>query len=158
MKKILAISDNHGNKEIVDKILSIEEYDLAIHLGDSEFNKKWVEARFDYCVEGNNDFSGLPLEIAFELEGLNFLILHGHTYGIYTHNWMELPLQVAKKEGVDVLIHGHSHIPYINEENNIFSSCPGSTTIPRSEDGPTYAIYTIENGKIYGEIRTIPVL
>ncbi|CAM9095524.1 metallophosphoesterase family protein [Mycoplasma todarodis] len=158
MKKIIAISDNHGNKEIVDKILSIEEYDLAIHMGDSEFGKMWAEARFDYCVEGNNDYNGLPLEVKFEYEGLNFMILHGHTRGIYTHNWDKLPSKVAKAEGVDVLIHGHSHIPYINDKKGVFTSCPGSTTIPRTDDGPTYAVYIIKNRKIYGEIKSIPVL
>ncbi|WP_168380688.1 metallophosphoesterase family protein [Mycoplasma todarodis] len=158
MKTILAISDNHGNKEIVDKILSIEEYDLAIHMGDSEFDKKWAEARFDYCVEGNNDYNSLPLEINFEYEGLKFMILHGHSRGIYVHNWNELPVEVAKAEGVDVLIHGHSHIPYINDKQGVFTSCPGSTTIPRSMEGPTYAVYKIKNGKIYGEIKSIPVL
>ncbi len=158
MKKIIAISDNHGNKEIVDKILSLEEYDLAIHMGDSEFDKKWADSRFDYSVEGNNDYNGLPLELKFEFEGLKFMILHGHSRGIYVHNWNELPIDVAKKEKVDVLIHGHSHIPYINKTKDVFTSCPGSTTIPRSIDGTTYAIYKIENRKIYGEIKRIPVL
>ncbi|CAM9100441.1 metallophosphoesterase [Mycoplasma marinum] len=158
MKKILAISDNHGNKKIVDKILSIEEYDLAIHLGDSEFDSKWANSRFDYAVEGNNDFNGLPLEIKFTFEGLNFLIMHGHTRGIYVHNWDNLPIKIAKQENIDVLIHGHSHIPYIIEKQGVFTSCPGSTTIPRTSDGPTYSVYTIKNRKIYGEIKSIPML
>ncbi len=158
MKRILAISDNHGNKKIVDKILSNEDYDLAIHLGDSEFDKKWVTARFDYAVQGNNDFNGLEDEIFFEYENLKFMILHGHTYNIYVHNWKKLPLEVAKHKKVDVLVHGHSHIPYINKKNGIFTSCPGSTTIPRSSDGATYAIYTIDNGEIFGIIKRVPML
>ncbi len=148
MKRIIAISDNHGNSDIVNKILSKEDYNLSIHLGDSENTKQWAESLFDYAVEGNNDFNGLPLEIKFEYEGLNFLILHGHTRGIYVHNWKKEPLNVAKTEGVEVLVHGHSHIPYVIQEGSITTMCPGSTTIPRSEFGVSYAILEIENKKV----------
>ncbi|MCP4336653.1 MAG: metallophosphoesterase [Mycoplasma sp.] len=155
MERIILISDNHGNEKIVNKILSQEEYDLSIHLGDSENNSKWANSLFDYAVRGNNDFNDLKDEIFFEYKGKKFMILHGHTRGIYVHNWQDLPQKVAKQENVDIIIHGHSHIPYFNKEDNIISVCPGSPTLPRSEFGPSYAILNIDGENIDVELKQV---
>lgn len=38
--RILVLSDNHGDRHIIDKILQQEVFDVAIHLGDSEVSEE----------------------------------------------------------------------------------------------------------------------
>ena len=81
MKKIVVISDNHGQQSMLDKIRKIEsDGDYFVHCGDSEALEERLKGWI--CVRGNNDWiARLQDEIVFEVEGVNFLVTHGHRYG-----------------------------------------------------------------------------
>ena len=76
----------------------------------------------DYCV--------------LELEGRTFYATHGHVY-----NEENLP---PIKEG-DILIHGHTHVLRADKKEGYTILNPGSVSIPKEGNPPTYAIY--EDGR-----------
>ena len=47
----------------------------------------------------------------------------------------------------DILILGHSHKSFIKTKNNRFIINPGSCTIPRGNDTPTYVIFDSDEHK-----------
>ena len=111
-KKILVLSDNHGNLTNLKYILEAfqGEYDVLVHCGDSEFEREMVAALTDrpvYLAEGNcdYDFSGDGEEI-FELAEHICFVTHGHRYGV---NWGEEELlERAQDMGADIVFYALS--------------------------------------------------
>lgn len=56
--------------------------------------------------------------------------------------------------GVEVLITGHTHWPFIKEVGDVLLLNPGSPTVPRLSD-PSVMLLEIENKKIDAEIIKI---
>lgn len=67
------------------------------------------------------------------VDGYSMLLTHGHR--INTENASNL-------RAGEILIHGHTHVPCIERfgDGNIYIN-PGSTTYPKQNNPPTYAIY-----------------
>ena len=145
--KIVVMSDNHGDIKTMDSIILQEKPDYTIHCGDYLIKKELMKKRFNYFVLGNNDMDKGDLELNIEIKGYKFRILHGHTLGIDVYYPNKLIKKIANAE-YDVLIHGHIHIPILLQENNKTLFCPGSTSFPRSADGPTYGVIEIQNDTI----------
>ena len=163
MKYFIA-SDIHGSAFYCSKMLEAydkEKADRMILLGDilyhgprndlpEEYAPKKViamlNARKDsiYCVRGNCDteVDQMVLEFPvladygfFEIDGKAIYCSHGHVY----HEKHLPPL----KKG-DVFMHGHTHVLRADEIDDIKILNPGSVSIPKENNPPTYAI--LENG------------
>lgn len=148
--KILLISDSHGDTKTMDYILNSNEHDISIHLGDSELMEHEIRERFDYYVSGNNDFFHIPVR-EFTINDFRFVIMHGHTEGINIFNYAEKSSQIKEKYSANVLLFGHTHIPFFSNDNSGICLCPGS--ISSSRKGPeTYSIITIDEKEIKAEI------
>ena len=147
MKKFLLISDNHGDLDVVKKILKAEDYDISVHLGDSEAQEDVIKGMFTHYVGGNHDWYSI-VEDKFEYEGLKFIALHGHTRNIYLLDSITPSYELAVSEKVDVVLHGHTHIPKVTEMGGKLIICPGSVTIPRANSVKQYVTFEVENGKI----------
>ncbi|MGL4343136.1 MAG: metallophosphoesterase family protein [Metamycoplasmataceae bacterium] len=157
MKKIIIISDSHANNYDIELILKNNTYDYAISAGDYETNLAFIEKNFDFHVKGNNDFDSNKNEIFFEIEGIKFYLQHGHLMGNYfqldNYDFMSPKL---KELDVDVIIHGHTHIPKIWKVNdNQFIINPGSITYPRGNSNPCYIIGYIEKNNVSFEIKEL---
>jgi len=46
MKRILVVSDNHGDKEIIESIFKKETFDYSIHLGDALLDEEYIKEKF----------------------------------------------------------------------------------------------------------------
>ncbi len=151
MKKVLIMSDTHGDKRLYKKILDKENPDISIHAGDFCCDFDDIKKYFDYIVLGNNDFDG-PEILDFKIEGLSIRLMHGHQFPNFLGNQLkrnEYLLNYAKDSKLDILITGHTHIEYLNFEDNILVLNPGSLIMPRNTFlKPSYAIINIDNGKI----------
>lgn len=145
--RILVVSDNHGNKKVLEDILKKEVFDISIHLGDSELSETFMKNNFTYYVQGNHD-SYLPESIVEEIDGIKFSMCHGHLIGISVFN-RDLPAYKCLDNcGADVMLHGHTHI---FEDRKVLGKriiCPGAVSLSRGPEGNGYAIIETSKGKI----------
>lgn len=134
--KVLIVSDTHGRHGNLDKILEREKnFDMFVHLGDVEGGEAYLEAVVDcekHMVRGNNDFfSDLPREEEFYIGRYKTFITHGHGY------YVSLNAEHIKEEGrarkADIVMFGHTHRPYLEQEEDIILLNPGSVSFPRQE-------------------------
>ena len=159
--KILFASDIHGSAYYCRRLLDIYKETKAsrmVILGDilyhgprndlpKEYAPKEVIAMLNplkdqiYAVRGNCDTEVDQMVLQFpvmadycilNLEGRTFYATHGH---VYNENNLP-PLQ----EG-DILIHGHTHVLRAELRKGYTLLNPGSVSIPKEGNPPTYAIY-----------------
>ena len=141
MKKIVIMSDNHGDMNILTDIKVLEDdADYYIHCGDSESYSLQDLDGF-VAVKGNNDWSlDLPQTARLDIEGRHLLITHG---------------QFLKKYNGDVVISGHTHMPLAKEENGLWLINPGSTSWPRGGSKRSYAVVMIDDKNVDVMIKTL---
>jgi len=153
--KILVISDSHGCSYDCLKAVELTEPELILHLGDhnnlGDINA--VITRYQVpirAVMGNCDYmSDGPGEIEFEIVGKRFFMTHGHLYDVKMG--LGNITRVAESRGVDVLLFGHTHIPYYAESGGIVMVNPGSI----GKEEKTYAVLEIKNGEVACEIGSV---
>ena len=129
MKKLIIISDTHGNGKGVEELLPlIAENDCLIHLGDGfmdirEINRMYPEKVY-YCAGNCDFFSSLPLDGELEIEGVKIYYCHGHKYGVKS-DLHALALE-AKRRDCDVALYGHTHEAKITEMEGVVLINPGT--------------------------------
>ena len=121
---------------------------MLIHCGDVERDEDYIRAAAGcpVCmVAGNNDWgSDLPQEIVTEIGKYRVFITHGHRY--YVPFEMDRLKAAAKERNAQIVIFGHSHMPYLQEEDGITFLNPGSISKPRQVSfEPTYAIMKLDD-------------
>lgn len=141
--KIVVVSDNHGNKEVLSKIKDMhKDAELFIHCGDSEMKK---EELVDFLVVRGNVDSDLSFNLIEETTVVNkkIVIVHGHKW-IYGDEIIEALLPIAKEKKADILFFGHIH-RYVNvKRDNIHFINPGSVKYNKDLTNPCYAVVEIE--------------
>lgn len=162
--KLMFASDIHGSAYYCEKMLEayrMEKAGRLILLGDIlyhgprndlplEYDPKRVTAllnsvREEICaVRGNCEAEVDQMVLEFPVmadyavileEGITMYATHGHIY-----NENNLP---PLKKG-DVLIHGHTHVLRAEKKEDYILLNPGSVSIPKEGNIPTYAV--LENG------------
>ena len=161
-KKVLVISDTHGRTDNLDKILPlVKPLDQLIHLGDVGKNIDYIEvvAECACCfVSGNNDFySTLPRERLIKLNGVPIFLTHGHYY--YVNSRKDFIRSVAVQRGAKIALFGHTHVPYLEEDETLLVANPGSLSLPRQADHcPSYMLlYIAEDGSFRVEQHRMEV-
>lgn len=152
--RILIVSDTHGYHRNLDRALEAAgTVDMFIHLGDVEGGEEYINAVVScekHIVRGNNDFfSELPKEEEFYIGAKKAFITHGHNY------YVSLDPRQIKEEGrarnADVVMFGHTHRPYMDQEHDITVLNPGSLSFPRQEGRK--GSYMIMEIKEQGEVE-----
>ena len=149
--KILIVSDTHGYDGNFYKLIKkTGTPDMLIHAGDvsgSEYELKAAVNCPVKMVSGNNDFgTRLRSEEEFEVEGLKFLLVHGHRDGVYYGT--DRLLYKAAERGADIVIYGHTHVPLVeyDEELGIWAVNPGSLSLPRQfNHKPSFILLDIDS-------------
>ncbi len=146
--RILIVSDTHRKNDNYFRVLErLKPLDMVLHCGDVEGSEYALSESADcpvIMVSGNNDFfSELPRERELNIEKYKVWITHGHNYGVYMGP--EMLKQEARARGVDVVMFGHTHRPYLEIEEDLITLNPGSLSYPR-QDGrkPSYIIMEID--------------
>lgn len=150
MKRILIVSDTHGNNENFEAVLEKEgQPDFFVHCGDLEGSEYYFENIMEcekMMVAGNNDFfSGLPRLDTTEFEGIYIGAVHGHRQGV--NYSLEGILDLACENGMDVICYGHTHKPgaEYDKDAGVWMVNPGSLSYPRQNGRrPSYAVLEIE--------------
>ncbi len=146
--RVLIVSDTHRvNKNYFEVLERMGPPDMIIHCGDAE-GSEYVLTRAVECpvkmVAGNNDyFTSLPRELEFNVGKYKVLLVHGHNY--YVYMGPETLKEEARARGVDIVMFGHTHKPYLEIEHDLVTLNPGSLSYPRQEGKkPSYAILEID--------------
>nr|WP_307774580.1 YfcE family phosphodiesterase [uncultured Cetobacterium sp.] len=151
--KILVVTDSHGKISKLYDIIENESPEIVIWTGDysadaEECSYAYPEIKF-IIVRGNCDMFDIKHndDEIFILENKKFLITHGHLYGVKSSlNFLK---EKAIKENVDIVLYGHTHIPYYERINEIEFFNPGAF-----KDG-YYGIIKGVNQEIKLEIKNI---
>ncbi|MCX7749627.1 MAG: metallophosphatase family protein [Clostridia bacterium] len=149
--KIGVISDTHiprSAKTIPDKVFEIfTGVELIIHAGDiaEEAAIEQLEAVAPViAVHGNRDSDAmkktLPERRILELEGFRIGILHGHGDKGTTRD--RLP-EFFNGEALDLIIFGHSHIPFNQRIGETLYFNPGSPTMKKRQRYPSVGIISL---------------
>lgn len=156
--KVLIVSDTHGREQnLAEALEQTGPIDQLIHLGDVEGGAEHIrELAGDApaaIIAGNNDFfCDLPNERIFTLGGHRIFMTHGHSY--FVHSGTLYLKREARKKGADIVMFGHTHKPYMEEDNELLVLNPGSLSLPRQEGHrPTYIVMEIaDDGQISYEL------
>ena len=146
--RVLIVSDTHGHEENLERILTEKgPFQHLIHLGDVEGQEDYIEVIAGcpvHIVAGNNDFfSDLPREEDFWIKNYHIFITHGHYYGVSLGP--EGIIGEGRDRGVDIVMFGHTHQPYLHYVKDLTVLNPGSLSFPR-QDGrrPSYIMMEID--------------
>ena len=145
--KILIVSDTHREHKNLELVLEREKpLDMLIHLGDIQRYEDYIEVIAECPVEmvaGNNDFfSDLPGERVFHIGKYKVLLTHGHYY--YVNGGTSHLKRAAAERELDIVMFGHTHRPWMEEENGVTILNPGSISYPRQEGKkPSYILMTL---------------
>lgn len=153
MKRILAISDTHGNAAALEKLLpEMQKADYIFHLGDHFYDIIPFREKFDkkiYSVKGNCDGGGE--EYLFNNDGVKILLVHGDKYKVKS-SLLRLSLR-AEELNVDAVFFGHTHKAVIENAGKSLLINPGA--LSRFLD-KTYCIAQIsDDGLISAEIKSL---
>jgi putative phosphoesterase len=162
--RLLLLADTHVPRRARDLPATVwdevEAADVVVHAGD------WVDvalldalaarARRLLACWGNNDGpelrARLPELARAELDGVRLAVVHetGPAAG------REVRMDAAHPE-VDVLVFGHSHIPWdTTTPRGLRLLNPGSPTDRRRQPACTYATARIDDGRLH-EVRLHPL-
>lgn len=152
MKKIVVISDSHGNRAAIDKLAPIlDECDLIIHLGDTSADGNYVAQRFaDKTIVINGNCDPIKLgddERVITVEDIKIFACHGDKYGVkYTYD--RLAYKCAQ-EGCSVGLFGHTHVPTEKTLGTVTLFNPG--TLKRYSTN-TYLYLVVTGDRAVGKI------
>jgi putative phosphoesterase len=154
--RLLLISDTHvpqRARELPARVWrEVDEADVVVHAGDwvdvSLLDELEGRSRRLVGVAGNNDGPGLwarlPEVATAELDGVRFAVVHetGPAKGRETRC-------AAKFPDADVLVFGHSHIPWDTvADTGLRLLNPGSPTDRRAQPHHTYMTAEIRDGAL----------
>ena len=143
--KILVFSDSHRSRSGMYQAIDAHNPDQVIHLGDLMDDAEevsYVYPTLPICmVPGNCDgWTTAPAIKNITLEGKQFLLSHGHLWGVKLGYGGAIA--AARKAQADVLLFGHTHQAYCEQlEDGLWVMNPGAS---RS----SYGLITIEQGII----------
>ena len=135
--KILVFSDSHG---AMGKMVEAMEHERPHHvffLGDHyrdgiELSQLYPDIPMD-IVRGNCDWGKGPDLRVVELEGVRFLLTHGHLQ--YVKSGLDELLQEAKNRQVQVACFGHTHLAKVVYRDGIYLMNPGSVGDCHAREG-----------------------
>ena len=124
--------------------------DLVLHAGDL-MDPALLEELAAYApvkaARGNLDPPGLPEALEFEFGGVRVAMIHdsGRRQGRRTRLRRRFP-------DARVIIFGHSHIPFLEDEGGLMLLNPGSPTDRRRQPRHAFALLHAEEGEVRAEI------
>ena len=154
MKRLVVVSDSHGNKKGLEELLPIiSENHYCIHLGDGIADLGGIlekEGRKTLFCRGNCDFfAQVAEEGVLEAENVKIFYCHGHKYGV--KSGLGLLAKAAKDKGCAVALYGHTHIAKISEIDGVTLINPGSLRLPVNKGG-SYCYLVVNGDKVTATI------
>jgi uncharacterized protein len=160
--KIGVLSDTHFHhfKDVPAALLeSLKIFDLVIHLGDF-VSRELVEylKSFNnfYGIAGNHDPQSikkiLPKTDVIEVNGKRLGLLHGYWFPFFCQ---DRSLARFRKDKVDAILYGHTHVIRNEKADNILFFNPGSASALWPAPWRTYGVLSVGE-TVTGEIVAFP--
>lgn len=151
--KILVFSDSHGSMGKMVEAMELERPHHVFFLGDhyrdgQELAALYPDVPMD-LVLGNCDWGPGPDLRIVELEGVRFLLTHGHRY--YVKSGLDELLQEGLHRQVDVACFGHTHLAKVVYRQGIYLMNPGTVGGCRAREG--YGIIHAQGGTVNLELK-----
>src|SRR5215204_6691901 len=129
--------------------------DLILHAGDLphptllEELAAYAPAR---AVRGNRDppEAGLPETLEFEFGGARVAMTHDFGTKRGRRSRMQRRFPEAR-----IVVFGHSHIPWLEDQDGLLLLNPGSPTDRRRQPNHTFALLRAEDGEVMAEILAL---
>ena len=158
MAKYLAFSDSHGRDESMLEVIGQYKNELEglFFMGDMEGSGDRLRNSIPgptYVVRGNCDwYSQAPQFQVIRLHGHTVAMTHGHRQHVNTG--IDVLKYWALEQGADIVLYGHTHVPFVEQTSRLTVVNPGSISRPRQSDHiPTYAVIDfLDNGELKIEI------
>ncbi len=155
----VVLADTHiprRAKKLPEGLLAhLEHADLILHAGDL-MDPGLLDTLAAYApvkaVRGNLDppETGLPETLEFELDGAPIAMIHDS--GPKKGRWRRMRRRFPEAR---VIVFGHSHIPWLEDEDGLLLLNPGSPTDKRRQPDYTFALLRVENGSARAEIAIL---
>ncbi|MCC5910164.1 MAG: metallophosphoesterase [Clostridiaceae bacterium] len=146
--KVAILGDSHGQRCNIDIAMKQIEgkVDVVIHTGDIYADIEYMRNTYNIKiigVKGNCDFHEDAADKLLEvIDGKRFFVTHGHKYNV--KNNLNNIFYKGKEVNADIIVFGHSHIPYYSKEENVVLLNPGSISLPRGGSKKGYGVVTIQ--------------
>ncbi len=145
--RIIVVSDSHRRISLLEEVAERhqDDMDYMIFLGDvlddAAYLPEWFPNIKLCTVRGNCDYSAdAPLTGLLKAGGKRVFYTHGHQY--FVKQGTATLEKVARAEGADVVLYGHTHLPHAEYKDGLYILNPGSIGNPR-EGKPSYGIVDI---------------
>ena len=164
--KIMIASDIHGSALYCRKLLEAfdaEKADKLLLLGDllyhgprnplpEEYDPKAVVAMLNerkqqiLCVRGNCDGEVDQMMLEFPILAEYCILSAGKRmiFATHGHHYNENSVPMLQKG--DILLHGHTHIPVLEDRGDYILANPGSVTLPKQNSVRGYLL--LEEGAL----------
>lgn len=131
MVKLAVISDSHWGKTRLEQFARVaqkENYDAVLHCGDGQSDAKWLAKTLPVPVKfvaGNCDpHLHCDRELRETFGGVRILVVHGDLYNVKMDY---CPLSYYAEEAcVQVVLFGHTHVPFAGYVGSVMMVNPGS--------------------------------
>lgn len=149
--RIVVMSDSHFNFPVLKEIVNIQKSaDIFVYLGDGELDFQELMHHYPekemHCVRGNCDGGSLtPFAEMMTCCGKQIFLTHGHLFRVKFG--VEELKEHAVGIGADILLYGHTHMPYTGYDDGLYIMNPGSVSLPKS-GRPTYGVIDITEAGI----------
>ncbi len=152
--KVLVVQGNHdkriGDSKCIDD-------NIINNMLEEEIQNKASLAFTNWIISDKNRkyLKNLPKMLKMSCGELEILIVHGSNREIdeYLYEDEEYLTNISKTLKEDILVCGHTHIPYYLQIDNKHFINVGSVGKPKHGDSrATYVIINIEDGKVENEI------
>jgi len=151
--KIMVVQGNH-DKFIGESTKVIQEDLAGISDNDIQSNASSYFTNLTITDDNRKYLSNLPDKITIDCNGLKILIVHGSPRAVDEYLYEDIKSLKSLLEAIDqdIIICGHTHIPYHFSLNNKHIINVGSVGKPKhGSPMSTYAIVEIINGEIKSE-------
>lgn len=158
--KIGVVSDTHlsDRREIrlpAELMKGLSGVELILHAGD------WISLRVAEELEkvapvegiaGNNDGPDIVNRFGYKkivsANGVRMGLIHGDGYGKTTER---RAFDAFEGQDIQVIVFGHSHVPYMEKKSGILLFNPGSPTDKRRQPLYSYGIIDVQEGGVTAE-------
>ncbi len=156
--RIGVVSDSHGAMDCLRAaVKEMQEIDMLLHAGDHYKDALQIQKELKipvYAVVGNCDWHATgPEEELIDAGGKKILLVHGHQYSVKGGN--EMLIEKMKKDNLDLMVYGHTHIAEVVPVGNGYIVNPGSVARPRHGKSRTYGILELKSFGLQPYIREI---